>query len=355
MVTRRVRRIKRTGSKKMQSHHGRKTKRHHKRDNRTNKRHSGGMKSFAKMFTDKLNPRGDRHLYEGIEVFKGVAADGVARYYIGNRPIAEYEASPNLADRQYGKLIRTKLTGIEYNVDAGSTFNGITFMDKANFDKFEQKFPPPAPSSAASSASATSELTKKNSIQLELTKVKNKLNLYFMGKRYDLMRDQDLTIPVPSNPASRENPIRQLTFLATYDEANNKLDMTVKFVLKNNVISYCAMASYDGKNDHNPSLMGEFNYDIPSITKSLHLGEFQSSRETQIGVGDQIINLMDEIQKYANECNTDRELMPATKAYYEPGVRSAHIPDETRQRILELFEPSLASRMSAVVLGRQRS
>ena len=173
-----------------------------------------------------------------------------------------------------------------------------------------------------------------------------------MGKKYDLIRDQDLTIPVPSNPASRENPIRQLIFLVTYDEANNKLDITVQFVLKNDVISYCAMARYDGKNDHNPSRMGEFNYDVPSITKSLYLGEFQSSN--QIGVGDQIINLMDEIQKYANECTTDRELMPATKAYYEPGVRSAHIPDETKQRILELFEPSLASRMSAVMLGRRQ-
>ena len=83
MATRRVKRTKR------QSHHGRKTKRHHKRHTRITKRQRGGMfKGFFKAIaSNKLNAKGGPR-YGGIEVFQADTDTG-KRYYIGNRPINE--------------------------------------------------------------------------------------------------------------------------------------------------------------------------------------------------------------------------------------------------------------------------
>lgn len=321
MATRRVRRIKR-GSKKRQSHHGRKTKRHHKRDNRTNKRHSGGMKSFAKMFTDKLNPRGGR-LYGGIEVFKGVAADGVARYYIGNRPIAEYEASTMPADKAYGKLIRSKLTGIDHFVDAGSTFTGITFMDKANFDKFEQEFP-----SAPSSAAAAAEEDEPNrGVILENVTGSGKMILHFGPKSHDLMPDRPLKISIPS-PPSGNSPVKELIFLG------NESGITVTFMMKKNETTYCALWTYDRRNQY----MTNINYTDPSITKPLVL-----KSERRNNITDQIIPIIDQLAEASNGCDLD-----AASAYYaHSNVRD--VDKSIKEQILALF--SLSGKMSGLSMG----
>ena len=319
MATRRVRRIKRT---KRQSHHGRKTKRHHKRDNRTNKRHSGGMKSFAKMFTDRLNPRGGR-LYGGIEVFKGVAADGVARYYIGNRPIAEYEASTMPADKAYGKLIRSKLTGIDHFVDAGSTFTGITFMDKANFDKFEAKFHP---------AAAAADADEPNrGVILENVPGSGKMILHFGPTSHDLMPDRPLKIRIPS-PPSGNSPVKELIFLG------NASGINVTFMMEKTKTTYCALWTYDRRTQYTNT--DQINYAVPSITKPLVL---KSERRNDIT--GQIINMIDQLADASNGCD-----LAAAQAYY---VSDAHHVDETiKQQILALFpRTSLSAQMSSLRMG----
>jgi hypothetical protein len=284
------------------------------------------MKSFAKMFTTKLNIRGGP-LYGGIEVFKGVAADGVARYYIGNRPIADYDASPTLADRQYGKLIRSKLTGIEHFVDAGSTFNGITFMDKTNFDKFEQEFPT-APSSAAAAADADEP---NRGVILENIPGSGKMILHFGPTSHDLIPDRPLKIRIPS-PPSGNSPVYELIFLG------NASGITVTFVMKKHKTTYCALWTYDRRTQYTNT--DQINYAVPSITKHLVL-----KSERRNNITDQIIPMIDQLVEASNGCDLD-----ASREYY---ANDAHHVDETiKRQISELFEPSLTSRMSAIALGR---
>ena len=110
------------------------------------------------------------------------------------------------------------------------------------------------------------------------------------------------------------------------------------------------MAGHDEQNSSNPSLTRELNYEVPSITKSLILSGFFSAME--IGVGDQIIPTMDNIQRYANDCATDAERMQLTRKYYEGNVRAAHINDKTKAAILKMFIPaSLSSTMSKLSIG----
>jgi len=143
-------RVKRTGSnqRKSQRLHGRKTKRQHKHHNRITRRQRGGMfRLFAKrLATKNINPKYGP-LYGGIEVFKA-DVDGVLRYYIGNKPIDMYIASAKPANNAYGKLIQSKLNGIKSFVDeGGGAFNGMTFIDQVNFDKFSAQFPSAASAS----------------------------------------------------------------------------------------------------------------------------------------------------------------------------------------------------------------
>lgn len=191
------------------------------------------------------------------------------------------------------------------------------------------------------SESGSERVSMNDAIKLKRTSVVGRMDVQFYGVMHVLTLDKPLVINIPADPKSRQNPLTKLIFTVRGN------DITVDFVLKKDVFSYCAMAGHDEQNSYNPSLTRELNYEVPSITKSLFLSGFFSAME--IGVGDQIIPIMDNIQRYANECAMDAERMHLTRKYYEGNVRAAHINDKNKAAILKMFPPSsLSSQMAAL-------
>lgn len=290
-------------AKRSLRHGGRKTNRRHLR-NAT--RRGGMMKAFAKkFFADRLNDR-DGPLYDGIEVFKAIV-DGKPRYYIGNRPLLIYETSGTSNDKDYGRKITRKLKGIKQYVAVGGPFDGVVYLEQDGFDKFKAQF--------ESDSSSESE----SGIQLERISEPGVMHLHFFGKTHRLMVGKPLEIAIPPNPSASQNPVKKLVFKGTMDDK-----MTVEFVLKKNAISYCAMAMHDEKNSYEPSRREEFDYNVPSITKSLALTGFFSTNK--IKIDDQIIHIIDEIQRHAIECADIPDVMASARAYYKDPLRSSHIP-----------------------------
>ena len=148
MATRRVKRSK----KQVHRAHGRKTNRHRKtkRHSRITRRHQGGMlKSFAKLFTKKMNEKGGP-LYDGIEVFS--PEDNA--FHIGNQRLDAYDASSNPNDKVYADKIRFYLKAADIRHS-----NDMIVLDQTNFDKFVRAFASNtfnAPSAVASGASGAS-------------------------------------------------------------------------------------------------------------------------------------------------------------------------------------------------------
>lgn len=304
-TTRRVKRIKRT--KKHLQHVRRKTNR---RCRRYTRRQRGGMlKAMAKMFAgEKLNPKGGPN-YGGIEVLKVNLDDGV-RYYIGNKPLNQYTESSNESDREYGKQITQYLTELVVTPDTGKTFNGQLYLDQANFDKFAAKF---ASGASVASAAAASEDVRRVSlndqIRLERIGVQGQIKLHFGNKEHILSLNKPLTIQIPPNPQSKQNPVTQLIFLAT--EVTKQIEgtvpeITVEFVLKNDDMARCAMGKYEtecqmnGKHD-------EFNKEKPSIKKQLMLSGFFD--KMIVGFGADIIPLMDKLTQFANDCESESKTL----------------------------------------------
>lgn len=203
------------------------------------------------------------------------------------------------------------------------------------------KKPSSSVGSEVGSESGSERVSMNDAIKLIRTSVVGRMDVQFYRVMHVLTLDKPLVINIPADPKSRQNPLTKLIFTVRGN------DITVEFVLKKDVFSYCAMAGHDEQNSYNPSLTRELNYEVPSITKSLILSGFFSAME--IGVGDQIIPTMDNIQRYANECATDAERMQLTRKYYEGNVRAVHINDKTKAAILKMFPPSsLSTQMSAL-------
>ena len=297
-ATRRVKRVKRS-KKQVHRAHGRKT---YRRCRRYTRRQRGGMfKAMAKKFAgEKLNPKGGPN-YGGIEVLKVNLDDGV-RYYIGNKPLNQYAESSNESDREYGQKITKYLTGLLVTPDTGKTFNGQLYLDQANFDKFAAKF-----DSVASVASVASEdVSQNDQIRLErMTGVQGQIKLHFGNTEHILSLDKPLAIQIPRNPKSKQNPVTQLIFLAT--EETKPIEgvvprITVEFVLKNDDMARCAMGKYETECQMNGS-RDEFGKKKPSIKKDIMLSGF--FRKNIIGIGSDIIPLMDKLEIFANECESE--------------------------------------------------
>jgi hypothetical protein len=293
----------------------------------------GFLKSLA---TDRINPRrGPR--YEGIEVFKAVVG-GEPRYYIGSRPISSYKQfdqsgrDRNPVDSMYGDLIRSKLNGLESEVSVGGAFDGVTFLNQEQFDKFEKKFPP-APSSAAAAAEED-EPNPNRRVILENVPGSGKMILHFGPTSDDLTPDRPLKIPIRS-PPSGNSPVNELIFLG------NASGITVTFVMNKNETTYCALWTYDRRTQHLNT--DQIDYEVPSITKPLVL-----KNEHQNDITDQIIPIIDQLVEASNGCDLD-----ASREYY---ANDAHHVNETiKRQILALFpRTSLASRMSTVELVKTK-
>ena len=292
------------------------------------------FKAMAKsLASTKLNPR-NGPFYGGIEVFKADVG-GELRYYIGNRPIDAYTESADPADRAYGQLIRSNLTGLIVTPDTGKTFNGILYLDQANFDKFSAK-----PFTSAVSADAATAADEPNrGVILENVPGSGKMILHFGPTSYDLIPDRALKIRIPS-PPSGDSPVKELIFVG------NASGITVTFVMKKTQTTYCALWTYDRRTQYTNT--EQIDYAVPSITKPLVL---KSERRNDIT--GQIIPMIDNLTSYANDCANEKERMNEGYLYYKDPILSAHVPDDIKPMILGLFDrPSspgvddLAGRMS---------
>lgn len=370
MATRRVRRIRRAGSKKKQSHHGRKTKHHHKRNhNRITRRHQGGMfRAFKTYFSEGWKTRTDKGdpTYDGIQVRVKPTSSGENEYLIGNGSLHEYK----MRDHDYGEKIRKHIVAANQTMDRStnqfflSEYRGVEpisldatqiILNQKQFDAFVAAVSDKAKPKAEAESEAESE---SDVYELEDGPFgSGTMTLYFHVAKgipkqsKKLMMGEPFAIPFPSDPNSKQNPVSKLIFLCNRD------GNTVQFVLKPDAMSYCAMARYDTENQYNPSRDNEFNYTVPSITKQLHIFK-KGAKE---GLDLQILPMIDKITSYANDCANDKDRFAHARKYYEDPIRSAHVPNDIKPMILGLFgRPSspgvdaLANRMSALTPGVAR-
>lgn len=355
MATRRVRRIKRAGSKKKQSHHGRKTKHHHKRNhNRITRRHQGGMLKAFRTYSEgwKIKTEKGDPTYDGIQVRVRPTSYGENEYLIGNGSLHEYE----MRDPAYGEKILKHIKAANQTMDRStnqfflSDYKGVKpinlnpatqiILTQKQFDAFSASASASAPASAPASAAHEPDTAV---FALENGPVgSGTMLLYFGGILNQFKMDKPLEIQFPPNPKSKQNPVSKLIFLGNRD------GITVQFVLKPDAMSYCAMARYDKVNQWGPSEK-EFNYKVPSITKQLTLAK-KGQKE---GLDSQILPMIDNLTSYANDCADEKERMEEGSSYYKDPILSAHVPDDIKLMILGLFDrPSspgvdaLAGRMS---------
>jgi hypothetical protein len=164
----------------------------------------------------------------------------------------------------------------------------------------------PAASAAVAAAAAEDDAGSQNDqIRLErMTGVQGQIKLHFGGGEYILSLNQPLTIPIPPNPKSKQNPIRQLIFLLTEREKQIEGlvdEITFEIVLKNDDVSRCVMRRYEQECQIRGS-PDEFNHKTPSIKNHIEFSRFFT--KNIISIGSDIIPLMDELQKFANECDS---------------------------------------------------
>jgi hypothetical protein len=308
------------------------------------------VRGFNKaLFTTRLNSRGGT-LYDGIEVYM-IKDNTETRYGVGNRPLNEYDSSDE-DDQRYAHKIR------HYLDKAGILYDPRTkiILNQKNFDKFVDAVAPKSyfgeaattsydPNSfrAAAPAPAPAPPEPEPTFALENGPIgSRKMLLYYKGIPKDFKMDKSLAIDVPVGPKS---PISKLIFFG------NAGEITIKYVLKPDAMSYCAMARYDAVNQFAPTRDGELNHEFPpSITKKLHL--LKKGKKEELDT--QIRTMIAKIESYANDCAAEKDVMDNGHAYYTD-VRSAHVPDPIKRRILGLFgRPSspvvddLAGRMSEV-------
>lgn len=352
MATRRVKRIRRT-KKQVHRAHGRKTKHHHKRNHndRHTRRHQGGMQAIigaVKLFKgSKLNEKGTT---ESPTPFDGIEVNYFKKYdtfHLGN---GRYTLNDYLSDRSkmdYGEKIQTALNRTNANIRALSMINqeqvggtislekmneleltpgqfvyfaAATNSDQRRQELFDRLYP-----AEAKPAAAAAPPEPEPTFALENGPIgSRKMLLYFKGTPMEFEMGKPLVINVPVGPKS---PISKLIFFG------NDNEITIEYVLKPDAMSYCAMARYDAVNQFAPTRDGELNHEFPpSITKKLHL--LKKGKKEELDT--QIRTMIAKIESYANDCAAEKDVMDNGHAYYTD-VRSAHVPDPIRHRILGLF------------------
>jgi len=375
MATRRVRRIKRTGSKKRQSHHGRKTKRHHNRHNRITKKQRGGMlhhvfkKTHSGWPGRESNAVGiDIHYNDAANVFKfgservNSLADitnekfnGFARYApavnalqvsgLINTPdlIAKLELTPEQFMQFADVYCRLVSTLPQNPINAGLNVQCVETLTplvkdmntaKTNFImlrtaiKMHFGLGDSASVSAPSSAAAAADADEPNrGVILENVPGSGKMILHFGPESYDLMPGRPLKIRIRS-PPSGNSPVKELIFLG------NESGITVTFMMKKNETTYCALWTYDRRNQY----MTDINYMDPSITKPLVL-----KSERRNNITDQIIPIIDQLAEASNGCD-----LVAARAYYAHS-KVRDVDESIREKILAFF--SLSGKMSDLSVG----
>jgi hypothetical protein len=299
-----------------------------------------------KIKTDKGEPT-----YDGIQVRSRPTSSGENEYLIGNGSLHEYESrDPAYGEKILKHILTANRTMETSNKNFLSEYKGVEpislnpatkiILTQKQFGAFAAAASASAPA-PASAAAAPPE--PEPTFALENGPIgSRKMLLYFKGTPRDFKMGKSLVIDVPVGPKS---PISKLIFF------DNASEITIEYVLKPDAMSYCAMARYDTVNQFAPTRDGELKHEFPpSITKELHLLKKGEKEELDT----QIRTMIAKIESYANDCAAEKDVMDNGRAYYT-GVRSAHVPDPIKRRILGLFgRPSspvvddLAGRMSEV-------
>ena len=299
MATRRVRRIKRAGSKKKQVHRVRKTKHHHKRNhNRITRRHQGGMwKSIFKAIgTTKINPKGGP-LYDGIEVYK---VDDV--YGVGNQTLNEYDSSDE-ANQRYAHKIR-------YYLDkAGiSSYNSLDQIQltQTDFDKFKQVFtnitagfePLYVPTTFRPRVSGTKAELKLDPKRIVI----NASGVQFKGTPQSWNNGKCMF-----DNYTVTTPFAKVDFVISRADSS----VRVKFTLPSMDVAYCALAQYG---DH-----AENVYDLlsPSATLVLSPTTDRERSEDNWDVTLPIDTFYTKFRQYFDRCKTGTGFNEHAYKFYE--------------------------------------
>jgi hypothetical protein len=302
--------------------------------------------------------------YDGIQVRVRPTSSGENEYLIGNGSLTEYERrDPTYGAKMQEYIMAANKTMAYANsqpLGFSSPYKGVAAISTAKpeiiltqkqFDAFVAAVSDKAKPKAKPNAEAESEAESESDVyELENGPFgSGTMTLYFHVAKgipkqsKKLMMGEPFAIPFPSDPNSKQNPVSKLIFL------RNRDGNTVQFVLKHDAMSYCAMARYDKENQWSPSRENEFNYEVPSITKQLHI----LKKGAKEGLDLQILPMIDKITSYANDCEKGR--MNEGSSYYEDPVRSAHVPGDIKPMILGLFpkvlpdkiDPALQDKMDA--------
>jgi hypothetical protein len=137
-------------------------------------------------------------------------------------------------------------------------------------------------------------------IRLERIGVKGKMLLHYGPVTRDLILDKPVSFEIPNNPKYPQyiQPVTELIFLGT--EQGTTADITVEFMLNlDQPMALCAMKRYKDECVRY-SRHDEFDHEKLSIKISLRLTGFFASNT--MGVGDQILPLIDKLQQFANDC-----------------------------------------------------
>lgn len=153
-------------------------------------------------------------------------------------------------------------------------------------------------------------------IRLERIGVKGKLLLHYGPVTRDLIVGKPVSFEIPNNPKYPQyiQPVTELRFLGT--EQGTEADITVEFMLNlDQPMAQCAMKRYQ-EECVRLSRHDEFDHEKLSIKISLRLTGFFASNT--MGVGDQILPLIDKLQQFANDCEKEENEDDADDAEVEP-------------------------------------
>lgn len=350
MATRRVKRVKRS-KKQVHRARDRKTNRRHKTNHRRyTRRQRGGAiikvceKTHTGFFKNESNASGIDITYDDqtnmfkigtqptiseLETFNGkkryeravrvlrhMNADSTQLNWYEFAQFANMYCYNNADDAQCAQItgfvdLYRSSTIVDQNASVvgriiqTSIERGEKQANNATSTSFKKSLGTSGASGAAASGS-TERVSPNDQIRLErMIGVQNQMKLHFGGVERILLLNQPLEIQIPPNPKSKQNPITKLIFVAT--EVNKPSEgmvpeVTFEIVLKKDDMSRCAMRQYEqecqmhGRHD-------EFNEEKLSIKNNIMLSGFFG--KNIISIGNDIIPLMDKLEKFANVCESE--------------------------------------------------
>ena len=269
MVTRRVKRIKRS-KKQVHRARGRKTNRR-----RYTRRQIGGMlgfnaamKGFVKMVgTNIINTKGGS-MFDGIEVFR----TGDDAFHIGNRRLDQYDASSDPNDRVYAAKIRFYLKAAKIQHDN----DDMIVLDTSNFNKFKTVFESNRFVPTAAHVAAPAPVAEKP----DSNKIFIKSNGVQFGANFKSWVSNTCEFSDDENPCFTQ-------YVFTKHEKPTLVN--VKYVMHSmDAKTYCALEAYEARQLY--SLVPRFDYGLisPGVTVEFVLQEKGEITSSFVAIGIQL-------------------------------------------------------------------